>query len=58
LPGCGRRDILTVMAMESREAKAAMERLRAAVRESVKGPDQSKFPTALQGEILDTPGGS
>jgi dihydroxyacetone kinase-like predicted kinase len=57
LPGRGRRDILTVMAMEAREVKAAMERLRAAVRESVKGPDQGKFLTvidALQGEILSS----
>jgi len=57
LSGRDGRDILTVMAMEPREVKAAMERLRAAVRESVKGPDQGKFLTvidALQGEILSS----
>jgi len=33
--------------MESRELRSVLERLRAAVRESVQGADQSKFLTAI-----------
>jgi hypothetical protein len=33
--------------MESSELRSVLERLRAAVRESVKGADQSKFLTAI-----------